>query len=177
MQANQQSYIQAGNYGINGMQSLLGGDASGFKNSPYYNLGMEQAQYGIDHGAAARGSLYSGGHSLDLAQGLNNVFMNNIGQYTNGLQGLAGLGQASASNVGAAGMGMAGNIGNAYNNTANAQGTSYGAQATALSGLAGAVGSAFKPQNVSSYNANNDSLAPYYTNGAGGSNNTFWGYG
>ena len=72
------------------------------------------------------------------SQNYNNWYGQNMG--------LAQLGQASAAGVGAAGMNMAGNIGNAYNNTANAQASAYGAQGQAFGTLAGSVLGAYKPQ-------------------------------
>ena len=139
LQANQQPYMQAGQNSLAALSAANGGDYSGFMNSPDYQYAKGEMQYGLDHGAAARGSLYSGGSQLDLMQHMNGLASQNLGAWRGSQMGLIGMGQAGAANVGAAGMGMAGNIGNAYNNTANAQGTAYGAQGTAFGNLAGAA--------------------------------------
>ena len=186
-QSNFQPYMQAGQNGLNGLNQLASGSYSGFENSPDYLYARGQAQYGVDHGAAARGSLYSGGHNLDLANAMNGIASQNLGNYRNSLQWLGGLGQNAAAGVGNNGMQMAGQIGNAYNNTANAQATAYGAQGQALGSLAGSIAGAFKPVNTSSYSAGSDPLAGSYTNGFGGGygsspnyasggSGTFWGY-
>ena len=150
-QGNFQPYLQAGQYGLNGMTSFLGGDASGFKASPYYNLGMEEAQYGIDHGAASRGSLYSGGHSLDLAKGLNNVFMNNVGAYTSGLQNLANSGQNAAGTLGGIGSQTTQMVNQGLNNVGNANASSYQANADLGFGLGGLANNWYQGKYPGSY--------------------------
>lgn len=107
--------VLAGLYGLNGQDQSF----DQFYGSPDYQFARDQGLQGLDRSAAARGGLYSGGHSadvLDYAEGLASQQYNN---YVNRLSNIAGLGQNSASQLGQMGMGMANNIG-AFN-TANAQ--------------------------------------------------------
>ena len=71
--ANLNPYIDAGGSALAQMQKLNSGDYSSFKESPDYQFSLNQGLQGLDRSAAARGSLYSGGHSADVlnfAQGL-----------------------------------------------------------------------------------------------------------
>ena len=68
-------------------------------------------QSGIEHGAAARGSLYSGGTNLDLAAGLNGLASQNYNNWFGQNMGLAQMGQQSTNSLGGYGA-------NAANNTA-----------------------------------------------------------
>lgn len=145
LQANQQPYMQFGQSQLGGLNSLMSGDYSGFQNSPDYQYARQQMIYGQDHSAAAHGRLNSGGYALDLAQGLNGLASQNLGNYRGALQWGANLGQNAAAGVGQAGQNMANQNSLSRNNTANAQGTAYGAQASGISSLAGAFAGAYRP--------------------------------
>src|SRR5690242_334265 len=61
----------AGMYGLNSDgsgQSANAPDYSAFYNSPDYQFTLQQGQQALDRSAAARGSLYSGGHLADTMQ-------------------------------------------------------------------------------------------------------------
>lgn len=156
MQANLAPYMQFGQGGISGLNALMAGDYSGFKNSPDYLYARDQAIYGLDHSAAARGALYRGGHSVDLANALNGIASQNLGNYRNALQWQTNLGQNAAAGVGQAGMNSANSIGNylmaggdARANSALAQGNIWG---NALSGLGGLLAYGTNPaQRTSTY--------------------------
>src|SRR5574337_138232 len=79
-QANQAPWLNAGKGALSQMQALNSGDFSSFKQSPDYQFSLNQGLLGLDNSAAARGSLYSGGHSADMlnfAQGLASQNYNN----------------------------------------------------------------------------------------------------
>ena len=86
--------------GLGGLSALMSGnDYSGFENSPDYKYAREQMIYGQDHSASARGRLQSGGYAMDLAQGLNGLASQNLGNYRGSLQWGAGMGANAASGL------------------------------------------------------------------------------
>ena len=103
--AGYQPYLDYGQGmgGLGGLNQLASGDYSGFENSPDYKYAREQMIYGQDHSASARGRLQSGGYAMDLAQGLNGLASQNLGNYRGSLQWGAGLGQNSAQGLAALG--------------------------------------------------------------------------
>lgn len=140
---DQQPWLKAGQNALTQMQALNSGDFSSFTNSPDYTYTRDQIQQGIERGAAARGSLYSGGTNVDLANAINGIASQNYGNFYNRLAGLSGTGQTTATNLGSLGANMANNIGNNYMNAGNARASAYGSIADANSQLAGGIGGAF----------------------------------
>ncbi len=145
-QGNLQPYIAAGTGGLNGLSALSHGDYSGFQNSPDYLYARQEAQYGLDHSAAARGQLYDPGTQIELGRQLNGLASQNLGNYRNSLQYLATLGQGSALGLGNIGNGLAGNVQAGYNGIADAQGQRAGGIAGLGSGLLGIAGNYFGQQ-------------------------------
>src|SRR5690348_4412492 len=104
--ADQLPFLQTGYGALDKENKLLSGDYSGFQNSPDYQFTLNQGIGALDKSAAARGSLYSGGHSQDLtnyAEGTANKFLNS---YWDKLAGQAGQGQVTAGNLGNLGANM-----------------------------------------------------------------------
>jgi len=174
-QGNFAPYLAAGTTGLNGLSALAGGDYSGFANSPDYLYAREQAQYGNDHSAAARGQLYDPGTQLELAHQMNGIASQNLGNYRNSLQYLSTLGAGAATNLGSIGNGLAGNVMQGYGNIANAQQQGYDSNGQ----LAASLGNLFGRY----YGQNNQQLtdSSYGSNSAGntgGGGNTYgFGYG
>ncbi len=140
---DQQPWMQAGQSALTQMQALNAGDFTGFKNSPDYQYARDQMQQGIERGAAARGSLYSGGTNVDLANALNGIASQNYGAYYNRLAGLSGTGQTTASGLGGLGANMANQIGNNLQNAGNARASAFLSTGDTNSQLAGGIGGAF----------------------------------
>jgi len=140
---DQQPWMQAGQSALTQMQALNAGDFSSFKESPDYQYARDQMQQGIERGAAARGSLYSGGTNVDLANALNGIASQNYGTYYNRLAGLSGTGQTTASGLGTLGANMANNIGNNLQNAGQARASAYSAIGDTNSQLAAGLGGAF----------------------------------
>lgn len=118
-------------------------DYSAFFDSPDYQFALQQGQQGVDRDAAARGALYSGGHTADVlkfGQGLASQQFNN---YTNRLASLAGVGQTAANELGAYGQNTANSIGNLMTNAGNARASSFLQQGRIAGQTAGALGNAF----------------------------------
>ncbi len=129
MTANRQPWLDAGKNALGQMGELNSGNFSSFHESPDYQFALQQGQQGLDRGAAARGGLYSGGHTADTIKFGQGMANQQYGTFYSRLSDLATGGNATAGALGAAGMGMASNIGNAYQNTANARASSYAQQA------------------------------------------------
>lgn len=125
-QQNQRPFLQAGQNAVAQQQNLLGGDYSSFHLSPDYQFALQQGLQGLDRSAAARGSLYSGGHSADVMNYAQGLADQNYNSYYGKLAQMAGQGQGSAQSLGAAGQNMAGNVGNLLtNNAANQTQSAY----------------------------------------------------
>ncbi len=139
-QNNFSPYLGIGTGGINGLQSLLNGDYSGFYNSPDYKSARDAMTYGLDHSAAAKGNLFSGGYQADLSAAQGNLANNYLGNYRNSLMGLAGLGAGAAGTLGQIGSNATGHIMDAYNNIGQAQAQGYGAIGGGLAGFANQFG-------------------------------------
>lgn len=158
---NLDPYISSGNNALNTMNALNSGDYSSFKASPDYQFSLDQGLQGLDRSAAARGSLYSGGHSADILNYAQGLASQNYNQYYNRLAGLAGMGQSAASNLGSIGTGNAASIGNYLGNAGNAQANSAYQTANAntgmantLVGLAGQYGTQWGSSYMPNINAN-----------------------
>jgi hypothetical protein len=140
---DQQPFLQAGYGALGRQEAALNGDFSGFQNSPDYAYSMQQMQQGLERGAAARGSLRSGGTSVDLASHLNGLANQNFNNYWNRLAGQAGQGQTSATNLGSLGAMMGNANANSIGSAASARQSSYLNSGAANAGAAGALGGIF----------------------------------
>jgi hypothetical protein len=116
-----------------------------FRADPGYSFRMSEGMKGLERSAAARGGLLSGGmlkgiqrFGQDLAsQEYQNAF-NRYGierdRRLGPLQSLAGVGQTTSQQLGAAGTQMAGNVGNLITGGAAARASGYVGGANALTG-------------------------------------------
>lgn len=144
---DQLPWLQAGQSALGQIQQLNAGNYESFYNSPDYSYARDQTQQGIERGAAARGGLFNGGESVDLANALNGVASQNYGNYYNRLAGVAGVGQAAANNLAGQGQNYANASSNNLYNAANATASAYQQNAntnaqlyTGLAGLANNYG-------------------------------------
>lgn len=119
---DQMPWLTAGQNALAGQQAVLHGDYSGFQNSPDYAYALQQGLQGVDRSAAARGSLYSGGHQADLVNYAQGLAMQNLNNYWNRLAGMSNAGQAASSHLASFGQNYAANMGNQLNNAAQARG-------------------------------------------------------
>lgn len=143
-QGNLAPYMGAGQQGLNGLSALMGGDYSGFMNSPDFLASQKAGIYANDHSAAARGNVFSGGHQVDLNQKMQDHATGYLNNYRGFLGGMAQMGQQSAMGLGQLGQSAAGNMMQGYQNVGNAQAAGRGATAGmwggVLGGLANGVG-------------------------------------
>lgn len=172
-----QPYITLGGNAVGTLNALNSGDASAFHADPGYQFAFDQGLQGLDRSAAARGSLYSGGHSADLIRYGQGMADQQYGQFYSRLMGLAGLGQNAASNLGSVGNGAAASIGGYLQNSGNAQANAAMQQGQNWSNLAGDLGSAFAmyqgahPSTSSSYSLGGNGASTYQGYNTGTLNN------
>jgi hypothetical protein len=153
-QGNFAPYLGIGQQGVGGLSALLNGDYSGFYSSPDYVAAREAMNYGLDHSAAARGRLYSGGYMADLSKAQGDLAAGYLGNYRNFLGSVAGMGQNAASSLGSLGNGLASNVQAGYNGVADARATQYGAQAAMLNQLVAGLGQFYRPTGTTTTNTN-----------------------
>jgi hypothetical protein len=150
------------------MQKLNSGDYSSFKESPDYQFTLNQGLQGLDRSAAARGSLYSGGHSADVMNYAQGLASQQYSGYYGKLAGLAQSGQNAASNLGSVGTGNAAAIGGyltdsgrAAANGAYDSANAWGNTAGQLANLAGTYFGNQGPATATSYSLGGQGAAPY----------------
>ena len=135
-------WMGAGTNALAQMQQLNAGDFSSFRQSPDYQFAFDQGLQATDRSAAARGGLFSGGHSADLQAFGQGLASQQYGNYYNRLASLAGVGQQTAGQIGQFGAQNAANQGNALMSAGNARASAYGQQANAWNNALAGVGSA-----------------------------------
>ncbi|KQH73606.1 hypothetical protein XfCFBP8356_008710 [Xylella fastidiosa subsp. sandyi] len=169
---DQLPWLTAGQNALTGQQAVLSGDYSGFEKAPDYTYALDQGLQGLDRSAAARGSLYSGGHQADVMKFAQGLASQNLNNYWNRLAGLSGSGQAAASQLAGLGQSYAANVGNQYNNAAAARAGAYYQTANnttdALASLGNAFGNWYQGRNPSNTNAT--TYTDDYANTLAGSN-------
>ena len=159
--SDQAPWLQAGQQALGLEQKYLGGDTSGFENSPDYKFAVQQGTKQLDAGATAGGNLWGGGADADriaLGQGLATQYANN---YWNKISGVAGNGQNTAQNLGYQGANSANQIGQQYNNIGQARASSYANTANSYNNFGNQVGNILGQQyQQSPYNPNSSSYIP-----------------
>lgn len=140
--ADYQPYMALGQTGVNGLNALLA-DPNSIQNSAAYQWRTEQGINALDRSAAARGSLFSGGHSVDLLNYGQGAASQEYDAQWNRLAGLAQGGQNATMNLGALGQGYAGNVAQNTLGAAGARATGYQNQSNTLGQLAYGIGGGF----------------------------------
>lgn len=140
---NLNPYINVGNSAIATIGALNNGNTASFHEDPGYQFAFGQGLQGLDRSAAARGSLYSGGHSADIIKYSQGMEDQQYGNYYNRLMQTATMGQNAASNLGSVGTGNAAAIGSNLMSAGNAQANGYINNANAQSNMYGQVANAF----------------------------------
>jgi hypothetical protein len=116
-----------------------------FQADPGYAFRMSEGMKGLERSAAARGGLLSGnmlkgiqrfGQDLGSQEYMNafNRYQTERNARLNPLQSLAGVGQTSTNQLGAAGQTMATSVGEALGAAGQARASGYMGQANAISG-------------------------------------------
>jgi len=146
-------WLETGQQANSRLQALMNGDMSSFLVDPGYQFRMDQGIQGLDRSAAARGRLFSGGHSTDLLNYNQGLASQEYGNFYNRLMGLSNQGLGTAQYLG----GLARNYGNQYG------------QALGLKGQADAQRAAAGPMTQAGYgNALASAFSTYAGMGGGG---------
>lgn len=140
---------------------------------PGYQFNVQQGNQAVQRNLAANGLLDSGAAQKALTQYGQGMATSATGQYLNGLQSLAGLGQTSVAQTGAAGANTANQVGANQIYSGNAQASGYANTSNAinsgLSGITGAYGNYNAMQNMQYGPAYNGATTGF---AAAGSSNT-----
>jgi hypothetical protein len=137
---DQQPWRETGVSALSQLSALygLGGQAPDFSvvtNSPGYQFGLDQGVQALDRSAAARGRLRSGAQDMAITRYGQDYAGTKWGEHANRLAGLAGVGQTATNQLGMYGQNYANQVGQNNMLAANAQASSYGQTANALSGF------------------------------------------
>jgi hypothetical protein len=125
--ADQMPWLEAGRSALGRLQ-----DPNGFQASPDYEFRRNQGMRGIGNYFGARGGAFSGNALKALNEYNSNLASGEFGNWFNRQASMAGLGQATAQGLGAAGANNAANIGNSLMAGGNAR-------ASGLAGVNNAV--------------------------------------
>lgn len=143
---DQMPWLKAGERALGKLESVVDYTPFGmnqFNADPGYAFRLAEGQKALERSAAARGGLISGG-ALKAAERFgqdygSQEYMNAFNRYQQEraarlqpLQSLAGVGQTTAANLGAAGAANAGAIGNYLTSGAAAQAAGYMGRANAI---------------------------------------------
>lgn len=138
-----QPYMNTGIIANNGLAQLLGGDYSGFYNSPDYKAAMQSGMDMRDNSAAARGMLFSGAHQKDLSDYGQQTAAQYLGNYRNFLGGTAGMGLQASTALGGFGADAGNSIANLMGQGGSARASAYQANGMNNAGMMGSLGSMF----------------------------------
>ena len=138
-----QPYMNTGIIANNGLAQLLGGDYSGFYNSPDYKAAMQSGGDMLDNSAASRGMLFSGAHQKDLSNFGQQMAAQYLGNYRNFLGGTAGMGLNASSTLGGFGADAGNSIANLLGQGGSARASAYQANGMNGAGMMGSLGSMF----------------------------------
>lgn len=183
---DQAPYRQAGGVALGQLSSgtAAGGEfnrnftMSDFNADPGYQFRMDQGSKALQASAAARGGLLSGGtlKSLDRygQDYASNEYSNAYNRFNNDqttrfnrLSSIAGLGQTSTAQTGAAGTSAANQIGSAQMGAGNAAAAGYINQGNAISGGASSLGNFYLQQQYMNKYAPQTTVQPV-SGGSGG---------
>lgn len=145
--------------------------AADFQTDPGYAFRLAQGERGVEASASARGGILSGaalkgvdrynqGFASNEYQNAYNRFNNDQSTRFNRLASIAGLGQTSTAQTGAAGANAANQIGSAQMGYGNAAASGYVSGANALNGAT---------QTLGNYYLQRQYAAPPVSSGGGGS--------
>ena len=123
-----QPYMQTGTLANSGIASLLGGDYSGFYNSPDFQARMKAGTDMFDSSAAARGGVFGGGATRGREMYAQGLAAQGLGEYRNWLGNVAGQGQNAAMGLSEMGANAGNSLAQLYGGQGNARASSYAQQ-------------------------------------------------
>lgn len=185
----QMPYEAAGRGGLNVLSGLLTGnqyDAQGnisntlgndqrnalFKTSPGYQFRVDQAMKNAQSSQAAHQGLLSGGAMKELSDYSSGMASDEYGNYVNQLQGLAGIGQNAATNMGNYAINAGGQIANYTQQGGMAAANNYAQQGSIIGGGLSQLGGGLLGAGLSG----SSKTGGNYNNSSNYNNNVFSGY-
>lgn len=117
--ANFQPYMDYGKNNLNTLNQLNAGNFSSFFTDPSYQFTRDQGIGAIDASASARGNLFGGGTSTDLARFGTGLASQGYGNYYNRVANAANMGMNAASALAGNNQNVANAQGQAAQNNAN----------------------------------------------------------
>lgn len=132
-------YWNTGIIANNGNGKLLGGDYSGFYNSPDFKAAMQAGGDMLDNSAASRGGLFGGGHQKELTGYGQQLASQYLGNYRNWLGGVSGAGQNAGANIGQLGQMAGQNIATLYGDMGRNNAAKYQARGSGIGGVIGDI--------------------------------------
>jgi hypothetical protein len=109
-------------------------DYSDFYNSPDYKFTFSEGQRAVNAGLAARGLSNSGRAMKELTRYGQGAASTQLNNYRNALAAMAGVGQTTGTNLASLGSQTGANIGQTYQNAADARASGYISRGNAVSG-------------------------------------------
>lgn len=143
----------------NGASSGGSGAYGGFFESPGYQFRLQQGLQAIDRGAAARGQLASGATIKAEQRYGDGLASSEFQNYTNGLAGIAGVGESATGQTAAAGSTAANNISQALISSGNARASSYANMASGINSGINNVMDAYLMSNMGLFGGGGGSAA------------------
>jgi len=136
-------WLTTGQQANDRLQALMRGDMSSFREDPGYQFRQQQGLQSLDRSAAARGRLFSGGHSADLLKYNQGLASQEYDSFYNRLMGLSNQGLGTAQYLGGLGQNYAQNWGNAQGAFGDARAQRAAAGPMTQAGYGNALASAF----------------------------------
>jgi hypothetical protein len=152
---------------INGATGQVENDWSSFFDSPDYQFALQEGNRSVNQGLAARGLANSGAAMKELTRYGQGMASQQLGNYTNRLAALAGIGQTATQATSDAGTRAAGNISAAQMAAGDARASAYTTRGSAINNVINQGTGAFmlsqlQPQPYSGYTPSGA-----YTSGTG----------
>jgi len=110
-------------------------DWSSFFDSPDYQFALEEGNRSVNQGLAARGMSNSGAAMKELTRYGQGMASQQLGNYTNRLAALAGIGQSATGSVANAGMNAANNISQGQMAAGDARASAYQQRGSAINNV------------------------------------------
>lgn len=139
-QGNLSPYMQTGGLANSGLQKLLGGDYSGFYDSPDFQAAMKAGGDMFDSSAAARGGVFGGGATRGREQYAQGLATQYLGNYRDFLGNTSQGGQQAAMGLGQLGANAGNSLANLYSGMGDARASNYAAQGQNNANMLGSLG-------------------------------------
>lgn len=136
-------YWNTGIIANTGIQKLLGGDYSGFYNSPDFQAAMQGGRDMLDNSAAARGGLFGGGQQRALTNYGQQLASQYLGNYRNWLGNTANAGQSAGAGIGQLGAAAGQNLASLYGQQGQAMAQGASERGANLGNMVGSIGRLF----------------------------------